>query len=154
MQYRPDAKELLSAIQDFMMKELLPKLEGDDILSYKTLVSWNMLGVIAREFDSTEYTNTWLDILASKLSISELEKKYSIDTFRNLSKKERYQILYEWNQDLARAIRETSVHSQMNKTHSNDHSTKLDINPKGNVWTLVKSQLKENLSVSNPRFQT
>lgn len=154
MQYRPDAKELLSAIQDFMMKELLPKLEGDDILSYKTLVSWNMLGVIAREFDSTEYTNTWLDILASKLSISELEKKYSIDTFRNLSKKERYQILYEWNQDLARAIRETSVNSQMNKTHSNDHSTKLDINPKGNVWTLVKSQLKENLSVSNPRFQT
>ncbi|TGM46904.1 hypothetical protein EHQ92_02945 [Leptospira biflexa] len=154
MQYRPDAKELLSAIQDFMMKELLPKLEGDDILSYKTLVSWNMLGVIAREFDSTEYTNTWLDILASKLSISELEKKYSIDTFRNLSKKERYQILYEWNQDLARAIRETSVHSQMNETHSNDHSTKLDINPKGNVWTLVKSQLKENLSVSNPRFQT
>ena len=154
MQYRPDAKELLSAIQDFMMKELLPKLEGDDILSYKTLVSWNMLGVIAREFESNEYTNSWLDILASKLSISELEKKYSIDTFRNLSKKERYQILYEWNQDLARAIRETSVHSQMNKTHSNDHSTKLDINPKGNVWTLVKSQLKENLSVSNPRFQT
>lgn len=149
MQYRPEAKELLSAIQDFMMKELLPKLEGDDLLSYKTLVSWNMLGVIAREFENSEYTKSWLEILDSKLLLSDLETKYPMDIFQKLAKKERSQVLYEWNQQLAKTIR-----NQKEISKSNDTEIRLDPSPKGKVWNLVKSQLKENLSVSNPRFQT
>lgn len=149
MQYRPETKELLSAIQDFMMKELLPKLEGDDLLSYKTLVSWNMLGVIAREFENSEYTISWNEILESNLSVSDIEKQYPLDSFRNLSKKEKYQVLFEWNRNLAEKIRNQSIHSKLK-----NQTTVLDIKPKGKVWTLVKSQLKENLSVSNPRFQT
>ncbi|TGL08155.1 hypothetical protein [Leptospira bouyouniensis] len=149
MQYRPETKELLSAIQDFMMKELLPKLEDDDLLSYKTLVSWNMLGVIAREFENSEYTNSWNEILESNLSVSEIEKQYPLDSFRRLTKKEKYQVLFEWNRNLAEMIRNQSIHSKLK-----NQKTVLDTKPKGKVWNIVKSQLKENLSVSNPRFQT
>ncbi|GBF43566.1 hypothetical protein LPTSP2_28680 [Leptospira ellinghausenii] len=145
MQYRPDTKELLAAIQDFMMKELLPKLEGDDLLSYKTLVSWNMLGVIAREIENSEYTNLWSEILNQKLLISELESRYNLESFQKLSKKEKYRVLYNWNQSLAQSIR--------NQSNSKTNSSKIDTSPKGKVWNLVKFQLKENLSVSNPRFQ-
>ncbi len=53
MQYRPETKDLLSAIQDFLIKDLLPKIESDELLSYKALVSWNMLGVVSREIEST-----------------------------------------------------------------------------------------------------
>ncbi|MCW7460910.1 hypothetical protein [Leptospira limi] len=151
MQYRPDTKELLSSIQDFMMKELLPKLEGDDLLSYKTLVSWNMLGVIAREIENSEYTNLWSEILNQKLRISDLESKYDLESFQKLSKKEKYQVLYHWNQSLAQTIRNQS--NQSNQTNSKTNSSQIDTSPKGKVWNLVKIQLKENLSVSNPRFQ-
>ena len=49
MQDRPDANTLLEAIQDLIIKEILPAIKDNDGLSYKTLVSWNMLGVIGRE---------------------------------------------------------------------------------------------------------
>lgn len=51
MQYRPDAKELILALQDFLMKEILPVVEQKEDLAYKTLVGWNMLGVLAREIE-------------------------------------------------------------------------------------------------------
>lgn len=89
MQYRPDSKELLQAIQDFLMKDLLPKLEGDDLLSYKTLVSWNMLGVIAREIENSDFTSTWSEILDSNLSISDLETNYPMDSFYKLYQKKK-----------------------------------------------------------------
>ncbi|TGL14046.1 hypothetical protein [Leptospira levettii] len=148
MQYRPDTKELLSAIQEFMMKELLPKLEGDDLLSYKTLVSWNMLGVIAREIENSEYTNLWAEILNQKFLISDLESKYNLENFQKLTKKEKHQVIYNWNQSLAQTIR-----NQSNQTNSKHNSPNIDTSPKGKIWNLVKLQLKENLSVSNPRFQ-
>ncbi|MCW7474411.1 hypothetical protein EHQ96_06030 [Leptospira levettii] len=148
MQYRPDTKELLSAIQEFMMKELLPKLEGDDLLSYKTLVSWNMLGVIAREIENSEYTNLWAEILNQKFLISDLESKYNLENFQKLTKREKHQIIYNWNQSLAQTIR-----NQSNQTNSKHNSPNIDTSPKGKIWNLVKLQLKENLSVSNPRFQ-
>lgn len=148
MQYRPDTKELLSAIQEFMMKELLPKLEGDDLLSYKTLVSWNMLGVIAREIENSEYTNLWAEILNQKLQISDLESKYNLENFQKLTKKEKHQVIYNWNQSLAQTIR-----NQSNQTNSKHNSPNIDTSPKGKIWNLVKLQLKENLSISNPRFQ-
>ena len=41
MQDRPEAPDLLDAIADLMIKELLPLVQkhGDDALAYKTLVS-------------------------------------------------------------------------------------------------------------------
>jgi hypothetical protein len=72
MQYRPDAKEILSTIQDLLIKEILPKLEDDELLSYKTLVSWNMLGVISREFEKDE-----------DLFLAEFESLQSINNLKN-----------------------------------------------------------------------
>lgn len=154
MQYRPDSKELLQAIQDFLMKDLLPKLEGDDLLSYKTLVSWNMLGVIAREIENSDFTNTWSEILDSNLSISDLETNYRMDSFYKLSKKEKNKVLREWNQNLASLIRKKSSLFGTQQSEPIQNKTELDIKPRSKVWNLVKSQLKENLAVSNPRFQT
>mgnify|MGYP000995769991 FL=1 len=54
MQYRPDAPSLLEAIADFLMKDVLPAVKEHDALAYKTLVSWNMLGVVSRELKSAE----------------------------------------------------------------------------------------------------
>ena len=58
MQDRPDANTLLEAIQDLIIKEILPAIKDNDGLSYKTLVSWNMLGVIGREL---KYGEIFLD---------------------------------------------------------------------------------------------
>lgn len=44
MQDKPTSADLLEAIQDFLMKEVLPQFKDKELLSYKTLVSWNMLG--------------------------------------------------------------------------------------------------------------
>ncbi|XDD54099.1 hypothetical protein AB3N62_16755 [Leptospira sp. WS4.C2] len=143
MQYRPETKELISAIQEFLMKDLLPKLEGDDLLSYKTLVSWNMLGVIARETESSELESDWNRILNLNLKISKLEEDYNRDQFSNLSRKEKYNLLLDWNKTFAKEIR--------NQTKDN---TALDLKPGSSVWNFTKNQLKEALAVSNPRFQT
>jgi len=53
MQYKPGVPELLQSIQETLVKEILPELEGKEALSYKLLVSWNMLGVILREWNET-----------------------------------------------------------------------------------------------------
>ncbi|MBM9591735.1 hypothetical protein JWG41_14860 [Leptospira sp. 201903075] len=143
MQYRPETKELISAIQDFLMKDLLPKLEGDDLLSYKALVSWNMLGVIARETESQEFESDWDRILSLNLKISKSETEYDRNQFLNLSRKEKYNLLLDWNKSFAKEIR--------NQTKSN---TGLDLKPSGSLWNFAKNQLKETLNVSNPRFQT
>ncbi|TGK81741.1 hypothetical protein EHQ24_10595 [Leptospira noumeaensis] len=143
MQYRPETKELISAIQDFLMKDLLPKLEGDDLLSYKTLVSWNMLGVIARETESSEFEGDWNRILELNLKISKLEGDFDKIKFSSLSRKEKYKLLLDWNQEFAKEIRNQS-----------QNNPGFDIKPGSMVWNFAKNQLKETLSVSNPRFQT
>ncbi|TGK90337.1 hypothetical protein EHQ23_01910 [Leptospira bourretii] len=143
MQYRPETKELISSIQDFLMKELLPKLEGDDLLSYKTLVSWNMLGVIARETESSEFESDFHRIQNLNLKISDLETKFKSEEFANLTRKEKYNLLLNWNKEFANTIRNLSK----DKTNS-------DLKPGGKIWNFAKNQLKENLAISNPRFQT
>lgn len=143
MQYRPETKELISTIQDFLMKELLPKLEGDDLLSYKTLVSWNMLGVIAREIDSNEFESDLQRIQNLNLKISDLDTKFKSEDFANLTRKEKYNLLLVWNKEFAKTIRNLTK----DKTNS-------DLKPGGKIWNFAKNQLKENLAISNPRFQT
>ncbi|MCG6144141.1 hypothetical protein [Leptospira bandrabouensis] len=143
MQYRPETKELISTIQDFLMKELLPKLEGDDLLSYKTLVSWNMLGVIAREIESKEFESDLQRIQNLNLKISDLDTKFKSEDFANLTRKEKYNLLLVWNKEFAKTIRNLTK----DKTNS-------DLKPGGKIWNFAKNQLKENLAISNPRFQT
>ena len=77
MQDRPDANVLLEAIQDLIIKEILPALKDNDALSYKTLVSWNMLGVIGREI---KYGEIFLDKEIERVSNFLREKSISFVT--------------------------------------------------------------------------
>ncbi|MDF3820752.1 DUF6285 domain-containing protein [Leptospira sp. 96542] len=140
MQYRPDTKELISAIQDFLMKDLLPKLEGDDLLSYKTLVSWNMLGVISREIESSDLDLDWKEIVSLPNNLFPSDTKLSFDEFSKLTRKEKYKLLFDWKKNFANQIRQGSI-------------PKEETRPGSAVWNFAKDQLKNNLSVSNPRFQ-
>ncbi len=137
MQYRPDAKEILSTIQDLLMKEILPKLEDDELLSYKTLVSWNMLGVISREFEKDE--DLFLAEFESLQFVDKLSEgiKITKEEFSALPKNAKIQKLKDLNQKLVETIRKDKVP---------------DINSK--IWLHVKQTLKNNLSISNPRFNT
>ena len=53
MQYRPEAADLCDAIAEFLLKEVLPAVQSDE-LSYKALVSRNMLGVVSMELRDHE----------------------------------------------------------------------------------------------------
>lgn len=69
MQDKPTSTDLIESIQDFLMKEVLPQFKNGDLLSYKTLVSWNMLGVVSREIRSgEELLDRELDRLAKLLN--------------------------------------------------------------------------------------
>ncbi|MCE9597834.1 MAG: DUF6285 domain-containing protein [Spirochaetia bacterium] len=129
MQDRPDAPVLLEAIADFLMKEILPAVKESDALAYKTLVSWNMLGVVSREFREG-------DRLAEK-EIARLlgyfkESGTGPDTYP-----EKLAFIRELNARLAKQIRDGNV--------SNENKV---------IWDLAREALKEKLSVANPRFGT
>jgi hypothetical protein len=78
MQDKPSAEELLVAIQDFLMKEILPAIKSDDLLAYKTLVSWNMLGIISREIQSSNLNQL---LSQSKSRDTELAERIRIEKF-------------------------------------------------------------------------
>ena len=128
MQDRPEAADLLDAVQELLMKEIMPKLEGDDGLSYKTLVSWNMLGIIARELRTGEsLANDELARLQkilgennSEIAATYVEKRGQIDSL---------------NKKLVAKIRAEKISS-----------------PGNDIWEHVKQSAKEKLNVSNPRF--
>jgi hypothetical protein len=135
VQYRPDAKEILLAIQDLLLKEILPKIESDDLLSYKSLVSWNMLGVLAREYDKEEdFIKQEFDALLS-LSLMNGEINHTSEEFLSLTKKEKSIILQSLSKSLAKAIRSSKVST-------------ID----SPIWDHIKVTLKNNLAISNPRF--
>jgi hypothetical protein len=129
MQDRPSANILLEAIQDFLIKEILPAVKENDALSYKTLVSWNMLSVVSREFKNGEIT---LDKEISRLQEHLGEKGYNTDGVSYYSKME---IASKLNSIFANEIREKKI--------SNDNKE---------VWNLVKLALREKLEITNPKF--
>lgn len=134
MQYRPDAKDLILAIQEFLLKDLIPKLEGEDLLSYKTLVSWNMLGVLSRELEKETDFNSkeWKNLL--ELPCGEGLPR-DINDFERLPSKMRREFLKEAYFNMAKELRKSK--------NSNTDSKE---------WQILKEQLQDNLAISNPRF--
>ncbi len=126
MQYRPESAELLSAIQDFLIKEVMPVVQEDKALAYKTLVSWNMLGVVAREIKHDEKLT---DAECGRLD-SILGKKITSQTYSG-----KLEELNKRNHELAQKIRSEKISD-----------------PGTDIWIHVKKTLIERLSVSNPRF--
>ncbi|PJZ25273.1 hypothetical protein CH352_15620 [Leptospira hartskeerlii] len=129
MQDKPSATELLEAIQDFLMKEVLPEFRDKDLLAYKTLVSWNMLGVISREIRSGEES---LDKELSRLS-SLLRKKSEFPKTWN----EKKNLTSTWNEELRDIIR---------KEKKSLEDTE--------YWKHIKESVIEKVEIVNPRFTT
>ncbi|PJZ55588.1 DUF6285 domain-containing protein [Leptospira barantonii] len=129
MQDKPTSTDLLEAIQDFLMKEVLPQFKDKDLLSYKTLVSWNMLGVVSREIRSGE------ELLDQELArlVRLLKKNSSLPITLN----EKKNLAHSWNVELRDKIRKE----------------KLSIED-AEYWNHVKETVREKVEVTNPRFST
>lgn len=128
MQDRPDAIILLEAIQDFLMKDVMQLAKEDDFASYKTLVSWNMLGVVSREI---KLGGKYLDQEVQRLSAF-LKKSLSE---QNLTYLEKQQYCSNLNKELSSFIKENKVD-----------------NSNSEVWNMVKQSIQEKVEISNPRF--
>jgi len=129
MQDRPEASALLDAIADFLMKEILPAVKNSDALAYKTLVSWNMLGVVSREIKDAE------GLLNSELE--RLAKYLGEPNALPPTAKQKAALAAELNARLAEKIRTQKL-------------TPAD----SEVLSLVKQGLLEKLQIANPRFGT
>ncbi|TGK29453.1 hypothetical protein EHQ12_17460 [Leptospira gomenensis] len=129
MQDKPTSNDLLEAIQDFLIKEVLPQFKDKDLLAYKTLVSWNMLGVVSREIRSEEGL---LEGELGRLS-SLLKKEDDIPSTLNGKKT----LVSRWNLELRDRIRKEKL-SFENRDY----------------WNHVKETVREKVEVTNPRFTT
>ncbi|MBU42196.1 MAG: hypothetical protein CMN76_03170 [Spirochaetaceae bacterium] len=130
MQYRPEAADLCEAIADYLLKEVMPAVKDSDELAYKALVSWNMLGVVAREMrDEEELLRNEVGRLHQILDEPGLEE---LETLQDVKKR-----IQELNVKLSEKVRKEKI----SDTNSQ-------------VWAHVRQTLVENLSISNPRFQT
>ncbi|EMN46271.1 DUF6285 domain-containing protein [Leptospira weilii] len=127
MQDKPTSADLLEAIQDFLMKEILPQFKDKEFLSYKTLVSWNMLGVVSREIRSGE------ELLDKELSrlVGILNKNLANPSTLN----EKKALAHAWNIELRDKIRKEKLSSENLQ-----------------YWNHVKETVKEKVEVINPRF--
>ncbi|WP_078129617.1 DUF6285 domain-containing protein [Leptospira alexanderi] len=129
MQDKPTSADLLEAIQDFLMKEILPQFKDKELLSYKTLVSWNMLGVVSREIRSGE------ELLDKELGrlVELLNKNLVIPSTLN----EKKNLAHAWNMELRDKIRKEKLSSENLQ-----------------YWNHVKETVKEKVEIINPRFTT
>ncbi|MBW0435615.1 DUF6285 domain-containing protein [Leptospira yasudae] len=129
MQDKPTSTDLLEAIQDFLMKEVLPQFKDKDLLSYKTLVSWNMLGVVSREIRSGE------ELLDKELDrlVKLLKKNSSLPSTLN----EKKNLAHAWNVELRDKIRKEKLSLE-----------------NAEYWNHVKETVREKVEVTNPRFTT
>lgn len=127
MQYRPEHTDLLEAIQEFLIKEVLPFVKEEDMLAYKTLVSWNMLGVVGRELKGGR------PLLEEDARLLASLTGQNAD-FKGMGDRE----LLKQTHELARAAAQ-KIRAQKSQPGSAE-------------WKAVKEVLKHNLQVSNPRY--
>jgi len=127
MQYRPEHTDLLEAIQEFLLKDILPFVKEKDMLAYKTLVSWNMLGVVARELKNARPLLEEDARALARIVGTEVNPPALADNE-----------LYQSAQRLAKAAAQ-----KLRATKALPGSTE---------WSAVKEIVKHNLQIANPRF--
>lgn len=127
MQYRPEHTDLIDAIQEFLIKEVLPHVKDNDMVAYKTLVSWNMLGVVSRELKAGRPLLEQDAIRLAKLCGETIDPARMND--RQLGAR-----AHDLRRIVAKLIRA-------------EKST-----PASEAWNSVKDMLKHNLQISNPRY--
>jgi Domain of unknown function (DUF6285) len=97
MQDRPDARELVIAIEEFVRNEIAPTID-DKRLKFRTLVALNGLGILARELEQEEVLlREELNCLAPLLG----RAVRAPETLSDLKAE-----VLELNRELARRIRE------------------------------------------------
>ncbi|MBI38973.1 MAG: hypothetical protein CMF59_05200 [Leptospiraceae bacterium] len=128
MQDRPDAADLLEAVGDFLKKDVLPAVRNDDLLSYKTLVSWNMLGILAREVK-----------LGGKSLAVDIEELAALLNQRRPEPSPDYPVALGQARTMKRELAE--------KIHESKASS-----PESPYWQYARESLKRTLEISNPRF--
>lgn len=129
MQDRPEASALLDAIAEFLLKDILPAVRENDALAYKTLVSWNMLGVVSREIRDAE------PLLNAE--IERLSRFLKKEIIPGSTAREKMSQAASLNAAFAEKIRAEKILPE-NKE----------------VTALVKAALTEKLQIANPRFGT
>ncbi len=127
MQYRPQNNDLIDAIQEFLLKEVLPFVKDNDALAYKTLVSWNMLGVVSRELKNGRPLLEADAALLAEL----LGEKAGVQATGDRE-------LWQQTQALAKKVAQKI---RADKTM-----------PGSTEWHSVKKLLTDNLQISNPRY--
>lgn len=128
MQYKPTNQDLLEAIAEFLRKDILSYVKENEDLAYKTLVSWNMLNVVARDIEKEE------EILIKE--IEEISEILDISCEIPATLKQKKEKLKELLGILCDKIQKEEIYDK------NHH-----------YWQFTKRFLIRNLSISNPRFQ-
>jgi len=135
MQDQPTATQLLEAIADFLLKEVLPIVQEDEALAYKTLVSWNMLGVVGREIRQGRLLlEQEKDRLAVFFPAQSGPTGSQPDQMPGPADDLEKQV-QRYNELLAARIRSQGLSIQ-------DRA----------VWDAVKESVRERIVVTNPRF--
>jgi len=135
MQDQPTATQLLEAIADFLLKEVLPVVQEDEALAYKTLVSWNMLGVVGREIRQgrlllEQEKNRLAEFFPAQSGPTGSAPDQMPGAADDLEKQ-----VQRYNELLAARIRSQGLSIQ-------DRA----------VWDAVKESVRERIVVTNPRF--
>lgn len=66
----PSVQDILDSLKDYLLKEVMPLCKGNDALSFRNLVAWNMLGVIGREIGNDEAPSLLLEKYQALLKVS------------------------------------------------------------------------------------
>lgn len=138
MQDNPEAGVLLEAVQDFLKGTILPLVRENPDLTYRTLVSWNMLGVVTREIRTGEgLVNSELAALGKLLgsSTSAAASPSSSPSKEPETFQAKMGRVRELNRELVGLIQAENLGPE-----------------REDVWQCVKDIVEAKLVVSNPRF--
>jgi hypothetical protein len=124
-----------------LLKEILPEVKSRDDLSFKTLVSWNMLGVISRELKQEE-ENLKEEFLSLVRILGGSDPRnqsleISMDSFLSKNQSEKKEILEALNKLFVEKIRKEKILPSNSEYLSH-----------------IESVLIAKLAISNPRFGT
>ena len=111
MNDRPNARELLDAVEQLLRDDLVPALEGH--LQYQARVAANVVGIVAREIDGEE-----AQLNAERLGLSDLlGQQVGVLDLRQALRTE----VQEFNQMLSEKIRAGEVDSGPLRDRVLDH---------------------------------
>jgi hypothetical protein len=136
MQDRPDPSTLLDGVAQFLMTEVLPKIE-DKALAFRVMIAANLSTVVSAGLRS-EDERVAAEAKRLQLLLPEMVVAGESDAAALPTRKQRSEAVAKLNRELARRLREGGF----------------DAEQLGKVQEHVKKTALEALAVVNPRFDT